>query len=628
MNIIGNYTRSISRQSGCAFDFFLRPQDPYQVMRVGLSGAPSGPTDTIHYLVSGSRVYDHVGNFVSSLNDPTQIQLGYHVGDGVAMGYVNGELVTSFFDNFSELSYVTIDNTGVLDFDLYLSGSRPLINYSGINNFDSGIELVTGVLVNESPARYFRILSGDVINPSQAGVVLSGWETGDITNTGALYFSALAGGVNNSGEANVLLYTNFGQVNFFIDVATNQVDQDDYLNIWPNVATFIEDSIPNSYFTESYFNFGTRQLELKLQYISGGDSYELTTVTGLGTGYLYGEIVGSGLITGQISGLLSGGTYYQQDITGVSIVTGNFTGTFQTDGTGTLNGEVYTGILYSGYDFNYDSGIGGCFLTQIGTGTLSGSYDTISGSGFHHFTGIFGDEFVYPYGGYLTRNVYNGDMSGSFYIFTTNQAITSTDNITVFVQNDTSFDSFSFNFNSGSSYSGTSGLFYVYTGYDEFSPFSISGDMHFNLYVDEYTGAINSAQFTFPNYINISTGILASGEFTGFCFSETVNEMFLSGISSGYYVSTGKLNFTDIWNIKTGQYFPIIYDHKAYGWYDSGKYFHSGAEAYLRSSFKNYSAIEINYSGLGTSGINIVKLLASDGFLTSELLISGTGEIL
>lgn len=624
MNITGDYTRSISRQSGCAFDFFLRPQDPYQVIRIGLGGISE-----IYFTLSGSRVYDYDGNFISSLNDPTQIQVGYHLSDNMAMGYVEGQLLTTFPGTFEEFNYVSISNTGVLDFDLYLSGAKPLINYSGINNFDSGINIITGALINESPDRYFRILSGDVINPSQAGVTLSGWDSGDITTTGGLYFSALAGGVNNSGQANVLLYTNFGPVNFFIDVATNQVDQDAYLNIWPNTYTFIENAIPNTYFTESYFNFGTRQLELKLQYISGGDSYELDTVTGQGTGYLYGEIVGSGLITGQISGILSGGNYYQQDVTGLSIVTGHFTGTFSTNGTGTLNGSPYTGILYSGYDFNYDSGVGGCFLTQIGTGTLTGSYDTISGSGYNYFTGIIGDGVgVYPYEANLNRNVYPGDMSGSYYIFTTNQAVSSTDILSVFIQNQSTFDSFSFDFTSGDSYSGISGGFFVYTGYETFVPFSVSGNIHIYIYPNEFTGTLNSVGFTFPNYINVQTGILASGEFEGFCFSNTVNETFNSGISSGYYVSTGKLNFTNIWNIKTGQYFPIIYDHKAYGWYDSGEYFNSGANAYLRPSFKNYSAIEVNYTGLGTSGVNIVKLFASDGFITSELLISGTGEVL
>lgn len=623
MNITQDFVRSISRQSGCEFEYLVRPSDPLQSFSVGLSGSTY-----LDFLVSGNRVYDNDRNFIFSLNNPSQLKLRYFINDNKAMAYVDGNLLTINTGDFSVFDYAVVQNTGNLDFDLYLSGKKPLINYSGVNDFASGVDIVTGAILNSTSQRRFRILSGDVLNPSSAGIFLSGWETGDIVTSGALYFGALSEGVERSGIADVLLYTNFGNVSIPIDLATNEVDQDAFVNIWPDNLTWIDNGFSNDYFVESYFNFGSRELEIKLEYISGLDSYEEEFLTGIGTGYLYGDITGSGILTGQISGDLGFGVFHLQDVASGVVVTGNFTGTFYTTGSGQYNSQEYTGLISTGYNLVYDNDDNGVFLATIGTGTFPIDIIDSSPGPYESFTGIIGDEFVYPYEGTLNRNVFNETITGFQFIASLSYELDSLDNFSTSIYNETSSQSCVVEFSSGDNFSGTSGSNYIYTGtVDSLVSMDASGFWHFYGYPSNFTGELVDFQINFPLFSGVTLDITGSGEFPEHYFTETFNIPFYSGLSSGYFVSTGKVPFTSVWNLKTGQYFPVIYNHKDYGWTIPSGYFHSGANALLPQSFKTNSVIEVDYSGLGTSGVNIARLSAFDGFISSVLYISGTGEI-
>jgi len=284
MIIESDYTRTISRQSGCDFHARVSQCDFNSVIRIGLSG-----DQTLGFTISGGRVYDNESNFVDSLSLP--LDLRYAVSNSVAGAYVNNNLLSYSTGDYS-FDYIYVNNTGDLNISLDLAGDRPELNYSGINDFDEGIDVITGVLLSDTPDRVYRIMSGEIIKNSVAQVSLSGWTTGDISSSGFLYFSSEEDSYLRTGIVEVALYTNFGRVDFSLDVLSNSTNESDYISIAPNSDLLFPMGTMKSFRFDSYFSFGSRDLDVYLEKYSGhlgltGQPVDITGVWSMSTGQYF-----------------------------------------------------------------------------------------------------------------------------------------------------------------------------------------------------------------------------------------------------------------------------------------------------------------------------------------------------
>lgn len=280
MIINSNYIQSISRQSGSLFSGEVRLSDAFQSFEIGLSGY-----DILNFSVSGNRIYDSDKNFICGLNSDSIINFKIKHDETGALVTINNELLSFNSGNFSGFDYIYVNNTGQLDLDLYLYGDDPIFTYSGINSFSDGVNTVTGVIINLTPERVFRINSGEIISSDIAGIFLSGFETGNISTTGALYFSTTESNESVSGLSTINLYTNFGTESFQIDLSLNSIEDGSYINFSPSNLTEIITQSTNSYIYESFYRDGLKNLNIKLDILSLGSGVsDFTEVWDLQTG--------------------------------------------------------------------------------------------------------------------------------------------------------------------------------------------------------------------------------------------------------------------------------------------------------------------------------------------------------
>jgi hypothetical protein len=616
MNFTGDYFRSISRQDqqcAAAGQFILRPTDNFSF---GLSGS-----GVFRLSVSGNKVFDNAGNYIFGGQSGQSIFAKmYKDTDGV-LTYINDKLLSFNPLAASYYDYLFYTTNTPKEAALYVSGVEPDLSFNTLNSFSNSNPIMTGLLLNNTPSKLYRILSGIIDTNSRSNIYLSGWTNGDISTSGLLYFGLLDETFDATGVASVILYTNFGELRADVDISTAAVNSFDYFTLWPSGETFFAPNSSKIYTVENFYNTGSRNLYVALEYVSGGASYpELVTYTGMGTGYLMGSVTGTGLITGMISGYTD--VFYLSGISEYTSVTGNFTGNFQTTGSGLFGGVLYTGLLTSGYSLNITSGDFGMWPGGVGTGSLSFNARILSGFGpYEEFDLDTGSMF-----GSLTKTVLTGLMTNNLnYYSRTTFPIENDDYVLIYLDSDYAGEIASGNF------SGMSGADYVYTGLLDSIDTSknVSGFWEIAAFPSFFTEeAMLNFGLKFPIYMDSGVTMTGTGTYNPHYFTGYYNHSILSGLSSGRIESTGQIAFTNIWNLGTGAETTSLIDFKFYNYYNSTGYLNTNYISQLPSSFIDSNIINVVYSGLDTSGVNIAKLIVSDGFTPIELLISGTGGIL
>lgn len=619
MQLSGSYRLPISFQSGCQASFNCSfGTGSYQFGLTGISGG-------IDFYTSGSKIFDKKGDFIYSTPYQESVFIETKVNGNSAATFINGELISSYTGFFSPITGIFSESSDSYKNDFLISGELPLLEYSGLSSFGTGINVMTGVIINLTPYRQFQIKDISINANSIPLTYISGWDTGNISSSGKVFISSDLEESKRTGTLSTKVTTNFGEFDLDIDLSTNATDNNQSLSLWPSDASFGNGGI-KSYILQSSHSFGSRILNVELDYISGGTQYPyVIPVTGMGTGYLTGNLVRFGNISGAISGMLQNNVYETGFVSVFDIITGHYTGNAHADLQGQYSGQTITQTaVASGYDINFTSGDLGYRYFGVGTGMITGIYSHVTGSGNLNFS--ITSDGLGDWTGAVVGATTGISQSQIAFKASFSSPLRDVDFINFNVTNGDDFTNFSFSLSSGCPYfvgivSGEE----IYSGYAPVSIFNTYGNIRFNASYSPYTGNLNSFNIYQPIWQNSTITTTGSGNFGSLELSKQIFLTFNSGLTGEYLVTTGTVPFYEIWNVSTGSYIPNLIDFKSNGWHDTGKYFSSGSPAIIPQSVTT-SIVEISYDGSTTSGFNVANLKYSDGFISGNLILSGVGK--
>lgn len=314
----------------------------------------------------------------------------------------------------------------------------------------------------------------------------------------------------------------------------------------------------------------------------------------------------SGIITGFVSGVVSGDYY---SLSGYKSIDYSFSSDYTTDSTSNVGG-------FSGSGFNFQNGlrdripsgfIFSMLISGIDTGALDDEYvrfeiadwlyEPILGSGkvVGYSRSINKTFLINPFNisGYVGDNViYTGVIPYGSYDYSYNPNKTILDDLI------------------GENVSGYIEMFIgAVNGYEPSTSWQVSQFSILNMPVDYY-----------DQVVFIGSGYY-SGAITGY-----INEFLTQEIETGVMYSSGQPNFTDVWNLKLGNSSDSFSDFKYWNFLSGDKYINNNFSLESKMGSVNSFFMEIDHNGQNLSGVNIAKLAVSDGSLSLEYFITGEGE--
>ena len=398
----------------------------------GLSGA----NGKYSFIVKSGELYDPYNKLLGSykINEPFALQ--NNIKDSKDTLYFNNSAKfffkqSNFFTNHN-YNYFFVDPSGLtIDFDFSIQGEATTLQASILNtrykndNTNQIINTITGRFVNTKPNLNVKIFNAQINGVAQYS--LSGFPL-SFNDTGYFYILTDSGtnpiNNNNITTLPIVANTNYGDVEFSLNV------QNEY--IAPIFHTFSISPVGNQNiqnnetipFILQYGSSSGSSLNIQLNYISGTTG--LFTCNIIGTGYLNknisGLITGSGFIEQVITDpiTLSGyNPYYENyqytQITGIAAkqfayATGDVVFNYSVTGTGLGTGYVYLDIPSSGRITVNVSG----YVPYIGGGPLFYTTGNFIATGYSvdednnpiQITGRVGDVFNF------VTSVYSGDITG------------------------------------------------------------------------------------------------------------------------------------------------------------------------------------------------------------------------
>ena len=209
--ISGEKSRSISDQSGAVSYFMsISMNDTQKRCDFGISGISGAPL----FRMQSGKIYDPDNRFAWSYNKNENINIVFRTKEDRYDYTINkiplavGQPITQ--NKYTNFYIKTYDNAQA-SFDLFVSGNQPSVSGVTVASFGSG-EVTSGAIVNSTPLRRFRILSGSISGDGVYGFSVSGWDTNDISNTGYVYINTPT--TPRSAILPLLLHTNYGTVSY------------------------------------------------------------------------------------------------------------------------------------------------------------------------------------------------------------------------------------------------------------------------------------------------------------------------------------------------------------------------------------------------------------------------------
>lgn len=430
----GINSREIARKNEVSFRTNVRPSNVTGKGEIGFSGVGGIP---VRFHFESGFVYDRpdpsqIGDFVSSYDDLSSLEISGNIsGSGSNSLYnyeVDGELVSlTGLAAGTGISKFFINTTGLnLDVSMVIASEVVSGELSFPDSFREQQNL-TGHLVNNDLEAEITIYSGIVRSPTgmknQVDFSLTSHDASiSPGQSGAIVINTSGGLINRRYDVDLLLYTNYGQVEKIFTVS-GQTSGELYSNLYlytrdnydfydpdtSGVATGFDTQVEKTGFYTSYYQTYLNQdlytganFYTSLVYESGYTGDLFTGENGSGI-ISYGEgndlLSGSGYIEG--SGNLSSGTEALRYLSGVDILNGsltsglsitgynNSTGSFLFYATG--EGSLYYDMTGTGYaTLSGDGGLSGTRV--ITTGSIVGTLTGTGIGGIHPYTGSFGIE--------------------------------------------------------------------------------------------------------------------------------------------------------------------------------------------------------------------------------------------
>lgn len=654
----GITTKNFASQSGLSCSFlFDKNFDRKSKIIFGVSG------DESHLMsLSNGIFYDQNNRSFSSLNYQSDELINLNISNSKAIIYSNEKILSSLecsglFNNL----YISGDRS--FDINISLKGEPFNISFSQLTNFSGDNRTISGLIINETANRPFRI-TGVTMLENQEFVTISQYETGDLLTSGLIVFSGVSGLEFASGIIDFEVLTNYKTLPFSLNSNPfTEINEEEYLNLIPN-EFFLNNFESKDLSIESYFNYGpSRDLSVTLSHVSNGIYVPLlTNFDFAGTGILTGFISGAGLISGQITGLFSGVYTGISGYTSLYEITGEYSGSSTVLSSGFSTTGISSGTLFTGnLPFNYSgvlvSGNSGSYTGQV-TGISTGYFYTFSGLKNQNFT--FETSGVGPFGylgysgsGINTQQGFRSEITGLNFVLSISGGTPGDEDVAGFEITDwvhqgtgapitgyksSNYESFEID---STHFSGFSGADMIYTGilpnpatFDSLSDLidnNVSGTIslflgqtYFHYYPTPW--ALNYFYISnMPVNIYNSVDFAATGIYD-YKITGNIEEQVTGILTTGILYSSGQPNFTDIWNMKTGTNSLTFYDFKYFNKFSSGHYENSGSFAKIYKDNLNSTFLNISHNGLGVSGLNVAELNITDGINTLNYTITGYGE--
>jgi hypothetical protein len=425
----GYSLRSISSQESGVFETSVRFVNQPSDFQIGLTG------DGFFGLTCSNGLISVDGSIISSLNTDTKdfkIKFSYDSFDLFINGVesIHGQSKSSgVYDN------ILINSSSEIEYSCFVSGSRPSLEAQVLNTAESGNNIVNVFFENLTPSRSFRFFNASVDSTHSSRFSISGWETG-VCQTGCLIqMLSLEDQPLNSSGIKINIDSNFGKFSTIVNVESSFTGGSEIFSISPNQDTSFSTQGSKIFNVLSYYRGAARNLEVSLEYVSGGLSNQLRSLeSGNISGFVSGFLLGGGTITSPAVNYLTGvvgmsGFIFSGNASGDISATYYHTGSIIRDFS-VLNSGVVPSGSRSGETFYLSSGsqLSGFILDGSGSYVFNKAYSGYYLSGGVHIpmTGyVNSTEFLYysegRTGGIGTSGLnipHNGIISG-FYSGTT-----------------------------------------------------------------------------------------------------------------------------------------------------------------------------------------------------------------
>ena len=446
MILSGKNFRSIADQTGdYSYVFNVITKTRSSDIHVGLTGDYN-----IDYKFAGGKIFDRNTGFVDSYSNNSSFIISGNLKNNQHEYFINGvpKVVGETLPN-GKISGVFAINEQPENIGFTFFGQTP--SYSITTSSDKIVadETLTGFINNIDPPLSFTVFSGELVSsdvPVDFSIDTYQEVTGYELLGGAKFLLTPSQSQNLSGVADLLFYTNFGQIEYAYSLTggnlPSTIRSSSYLNIQPFVADF--DGLSGSITVTSYYaDFNGANIGVSLSHLSGqtGDIFrdkaffrdfshtEDAVVTGINTV----SISKTGLVSGlDASGVIQTGVG-TGILTGYAEPTGQIVNDYELLLTGLGSGIVDTDINLAGMSTTRFSGfvpfgsqvITGIVNNIIGTGTfneeqLTGIIRTGYGASFFDPANFLPDgEVNLQPGAYTTEIVrkfisYTGEITGYY----------------------------------------------------------------------------------------------------------------------------------------------------------------------------------------------------------------------
>jgi len=393
----GENFRSLSTQTEVSFVCYASPSNNLGEYTVGLSGDSS-----VLFNIRNGKIYDEQSRAVGSCRGgekPVKIECQANLTkydlfiDDVCVALYQDK-TSGTFDSFIVNSEVGKS----IDIDLYLSGMKPPTTFFGDGTFSGSGDLFSGWIANSNSEIEWKIFDVSIESNSNEFSV-SGWTSGNLVETGILYFFSNSDQPTLTGSLPVKITTNFGTLNESL-VLNNVFDDDpnDFLDIFDETQTTVNRGSFVDYNVISFHKDSSpRDLRVILEYVTGGQ-----------TGYDSGSVVtevGSGDVTFSLSGSITGCGSLSDTFSGTvpvlgDTISGEITGEYsiskQYCATGIVSGDVIVPIFYTvnlpeRYDLCKNLVYQDYLLSGSGLVSITGTVE-VGNSGVFCKTGIHSEE--------------------------------------------------------------------------------------------------------------------------------------------------------------------------------------------------------------------------------------------
>jgi len=446
MILSGKNFRSIADQTGdYSYVFNVTAKSKSSDIHVGLTGDYN-----IDYKFLSGKIFDRNTGFVDSYSNNSSFIISGNLKNNQHEYFINGipKVVGETLPN-GKISGVFALNEQPENIGFTFFGQTP--SYSITTSSDKIVadETLTGFINNIDPPLSFTVFSGELVSsnvPVDFSIETYQEVTGYELLGGAKFLLTPSQSQNLSGVADLLFYTNFGEIEYAYSLTggnlPSTIRSSSYLTIQPFIADF--GGLPGSIAVTSYYaDFNGATVSVSLSHLSGqtGDIFrDKTFFTGLShtedalvTGTNTVSIVKTGLVSGIDASGLSQTGVGTGVLTGYAEPTGQIINDYELILTGVGSGLVDTDINLAGLSNARFSG-----FVPFGSEVITAVVNNIPGTGNFNeqqLTGIirtgYGASFFDPSkflpegeinlqsGAYTTRNInkfisYTGEITGYY----------------------------------------------------------------------------------------------------------------------------------------------------------------------------------------------------------------------